>query len=181
MPNHEFNYNETFRLSSGSFMQLLLFYNTKVSNDVSDGSKWQDFVYPKLKDLFASMLECFEGHINSLMVKNEEHKQMIHVNFSGYDNYKMPVVVVPKNIKPHINYKNARVRDIMAHLDQRLYYLSICSVPKRYTTEEELRVFKQIQELSKQLLDHELKEYKEKWRNICNEAYLYAGIEKKDK
>ena len=170
-------YRSDLKLTSASFMQLLVCYKYKVCEQkAEEGNKWQEYAYPKLADVFTELLNKVIHHINELLNEENIDKEIVIINLCGYKNFKLPVIVQTRSVNYKLKYENANARDIFLNILQRLTYLSTCSVPARYNDEIKVKTFSRVQELVKTLIETVVSQTRQEWSKICQEAGVHAGL-----
>ena len=174
----DYHYREDNKLIFGSFMQLLLCYYHRVSTQSPEsGNKWQEYAYPKMKNLFGDFVNDVTKHLNEFLSSGTYDRDVVVNCFCGYENMKLPIPVRAINTDERLMYKNANVGDIFMHLTQRLSYLSHCDVPKRYSEDENKRTtFLGVQKCAEQVLNDVVKTYKKNWNDLYIAANNEAGV-----
>lgn len=173
-------YRPEFKLTHASFMQLLYCYNYRLSLQKPDeNNKWQQYAYPKITEMFQNLVNNAETAINALLENPEYDKNIVTINFCGY-NFKLPLIVYTQGVHHKATYGTVNVRPFLKTLEQRLGYLATMQVPNRYKDKEsDIKTFKKVQETAQNLLDNHVKPLYDAWNKLCEETADYAGIELK--
>jgi len=182
-PYATMEYSPDLKLSRASFMQLLYCYTQRLENQKPQpGNKWQEYAYPRLLKMFTDMRDNIVGTVCEMCNNPAYDKEVVMINFCGYKNFKLPLVVnIQRNKKvevhPRATYERANVVPVYKTLAQRMTYLSTVSVPQRYNGDEKkTNTFKKVQEVAKMFLEKYVNSMLECWQKLCKESAEYAGI-----
>lgn len=179
-PFGDISYQSNLKLSRASVVQLLYCYSHRLNNQKAEpGNKWQEYAYPELAKMFSRLLKDFSDAIETLI--QEHDKDVVKINFCGYGNCKLPLMVQTRGVHYKTTYLYANVKHVLRTLEQRLSYLSTTPIPVRYQTEPlKQEAFLKVQELAKRFLDTSVKDAFVQWDEICKNARVVAGLPAND-
>ena len=177
-PFGDIEYKSEMKLSHGSFMQLLYCYNHRLTTQVcQEGNKWQELAYPEIRKMFSDLLEKSIAHVRGLCTDTTLDRDVITLNFCGYKNFKLPLLVHTMGVHYRATYGTVNVKPFLKTIEQRLAYLANADVPARYLgNEEKSNTFNAVKQLAKTMLTQDVLPMFETWNELCNKAATYAGI-----
>lgn len=177
-PLGDIDYRPDLKLSRASIVQLLVCYVQRLGNQkISTDNKWQKMAYPKLWEMFANLSEYVIKAIKNLCNEPDLDQDVIIVNFCGYKNFRLPLVVQTQGVHHKATYSTVNVRPFLKTLEQRLTYLSVFDIPSRYRGDEKkVKTFIRVQHVAKEILENHVRPLYDAWNLICQEAATFAGI-----
>lgn len=175
-PMEEVEYNGKYKLANGSIMQLLHLYTHRLEKQTPEpDNKWQVFVYPDLTKLFQTLRDAVTEKVVEL--SKDYDADVVRINFCGYKNFKLPLMVQTRGVHFRTTYEHANVRHVLKSLEQRLNYLSSAPLPTRYQEDTVKQLaFSKVQELAKLLLSENLAQTVQSWQTICEKAGEVSGF-----
>lgn len=177
-PFGDIEYRPDLKLSRASIVQLLVCYVQRLSTQKPTiDNKWQELAYPKLFKIVHDLKDHVIKTVSELYNDNKLDKEVVTINFCGYTNFKLPLIVQTQGVHHRATYATVNVRPFLKTIEQRLTYLSTADVPARYRGEEKkVNTFRYVQDIAKQLLEKNVLPLYDSWKNLCQEAADYAGI-----
>ena len=175
-PLGDIDYRPDLRLSRASFIQLVYCYAQRLSEQPAE-NKWQEYAYPRLLKLFTDLRDQTTTMIFNLWNDPNWDRDVVGVNFCGYRNCKLSLIVTTQGVHHRATYATVNVRPFLKTVEQRLLYLKTATVPSRYQGDDKkINTFRRVQELAEELMDRHVHPLFEAWEKLCQEAGDYAGI-----
>lgn len=177
-PFGDVDYRPELKLSRASIVQLLVCYTERLNTQkATDDNKWQELAYPKLLKMFTDLRDHVTKIVSELCSNDDLDKDVVTINFRGYEGGKLPVIVQTQGVHHRATYGTVNVRPFLKTLEQRLTYLSTVDVPARYKGDEKkVNTFKRVQQVAKELLENHVQPLYNSWKLLCQEAADHAGI-----
>jgi len=175
-------YRSELKLSCASIVQLLHCYCYRVNNQkIEEENKWQQYVYPKLIAMVEILCKNIMEQIKVLIDDKTNDEDVVKINFCGYKNFKLPVVVLTQGVHNHATYGSVNVRPFLKTLKQRLEYLVKSPVPNRLKEDKKKNdTFLKVKDCAKNILDSQVDPLFERWSSLCQEGATIAGINMDD-
>ncbi|AYV81678.1 MAG: hypothetical protein Harvfovirus51_10 [Harvfovirus sp.] len=177
-PFGDIEYKPDLKLSRASIMQLINCYTYRLNKQqVQVDNKWQEFAYPQLQKMFTGLSEIFTQAVLELYNSEEYDKEVVLINFCGYKNFKLPLIVQTPGVHHRATYSSVNVRPFLKTIEQRLMYLSTVKTPARYKDDEKkVTTFNKVQVLAESLRTKYVLPLHESWKKLCQDAADFAGI-----
>ncbi|AYV83603.1 MAG: hypothetical protein Hyperionvirus9_20 [Hyperionvirus sp.] len=177
-PFGDIEYKPDLKLSRASIMQLITCYTYRLNTQqIQTNNKWQDHAYPRLQKMFTGLCETFTQAITELYNSPLYDKEVVLINFCGYKNFKLPLIVQTPGVHHRATYMSVNVRPFLKTIEQRLMYLSTVKVPARYKDDEKkVGTFKKVQSVAEELRTKFVIPLHESWKKLCQDAADIAGI-----